>query len=393
MSKKIKPQQRTVSSNPLVFRSNINIGNLDAESDNIFLEEAFINKAEVDLLSNIEDSRCVIIGRTGSGKTAIIKHLEQTNTDIKIVRIEPEAMALTYLSNSTILNYFEKLDVKLELFYKTLWKHVFIIELLKLYSGSDQGKIDNLIEWFKEKLWRDQSKKRAFEYLSKWKDSFWQNTEFKIKEMEESVTEKLAQKFNLKTQEVLPMLAELERGTEKSQNNITKTEVINKSQQVVNELQIQDINEVIKIMKHDLFDKRKNKFFIIIDDLDKEWVDKKIVYDLIKNMIDAIKELRTIEGTKIVIGLRENLLNLVLEKSKSRGLQREKYESLFLKMRWSESELKELIEKRLSYIFKGKYAKREVKIEDIMRMSGDKTNSAFQYILERTLMRPRDILE
>ncbi len=145
MSKKIKPQQRTASSNPLVFRSNINIGNLDAESDNIFLEEAFINKAEVDLLSNIEDSRCVIIGRTGSGKTAIIKHLEQTNTDIKIVRIEPEAMALTYLSNSTILNYFEKLDVKLELFYKTLWKHVFIIELLKLYSDSDQGKIDNLI--------------------------------------------------------------------------------------------------------------------------------------------------------------------------------------------------------------------------------------------------------
>ena len=310
------------------------------------------------------------------------------------MRIEPETMALTYLSNSTILSYLEKLDIKMELFYKSLWKHVFVIELLKLYSGSDQGKLDNLFDRFKNKFsGKDQSKKKALEYLSKWKDSFWQNTEYKIKEMESTVSEKLAERLGIKTNELLPFLASLDSSSERNQSQSIKIEVINKSQIVVNELQIQEINEVIKIMKNDLFDKRKAKYFILIDDLDKEWVDNKIVYDLIKNMIDAIKELKAIEGTKIVIAVRENLLRLVVEKSKSRGFQREKYESLLLSLKWSESELKDLVERRLSLIFKGKYAQRDIRVDEVMRLSNDKSVSTFAYILQRTLLRPRDVID
>ncbi len=303
-------------------------------------------------------------------------------------------MSLTYLSNSTILSYLEKMGIKMDLFYKTLWKHVFIIELLKLYSGSDQGKMDNLIDWFVQKFTaKDQSKKKVLDYLHKWKGSFWLNIEYKIKEMESTVSEKLAEKLGIKSQQLLPFLAELEDSHEKSTSQTIKTEVINKSQIVVNELQIQEINEMIKRMKSDLFDKRKARFFILVDDLDKEWVDNKIVYDLIKTMIDAIKELKVIEGTKIVIALRENLLRLVINKSKSRGFQQEKYESLYLKLKWSEPELRELVEKRISLIFKGKYAQRHIKVEDVFRISNDKSQSALDYILQRTLLRPRDVID
>jgi GTPase SAR1 family protein len=119
----------------LKFTRNLDIGSLEAEDDN-FLISAFIEKQDSTVLQETDNQKCIIVGRTGTGKSALIRRLIEGEENVSQIR--PEEMSLKYLSNSDILEYFRKLDVKLDLFYKVLWKHVFIVEILKLYYGPNK---------------------------------------------------------------------------------------------------------------------------------------------------------------------------------------------------------------------------------------------------------------
>ena len=126
--------------------------------------------------------------------------------------------------------------------------------------------------------------------------------------------------------------------------------------------------------------------------MDKDWVDDKIVYDLIKGLIEVIKDFRKIPNVKIVIALRTNILNKVFKKNLSRGIQREKYEHLYLKIEWDSNDLRNLINNRLSVLMRGQYSQKPPTIDEILPKSTKKFQSGFDYILERTLLRPRDLI-
>lgn len=128
------------------FKSHQSIGAPDAETDNN-LNEVFIDNGAYEALVNPDIPKCIIIGRTGSGKSALIKKLRDSEEFIST--LNPEQMSLTYLTNSTILTYLRKLDVSIGFFYKVLWKHVFIVEILKLYLGEDASKKQSVFQ----KLW------------------------------------------------------------------------------------------------------------------------------------------------------------------------------------------------------------------------------------------------
>src|SRR5436190_11858098 len=165
------------------FRRNIDLGSLDAESDK-FLFDAFVEKDDLEILKNTKDPKCIILGRTGVGKSALIRYIE--NSEEHIVRIQPEAISLRHLSNSDIINYFQKLGVKLDLFYKVLWTHIFIVELIKLCFHNNTSISKNFLEWVREKF-PDKKRKQAIEYLEKWEDKFWEHTEYRVKELETSL--------------------------------------------------------------------------------------------------------------------------------------------------------------------------------------------------------------
>src|SRR5690606_20872751 len=135
------------------------------------------------VLTEMNSQRSILIGRTGSGKSAILQHIEKYQN--RVVRIDPEAMSLRFLSNSTLINYFKKNDVNLNFFYKILWKHVFVIELLRLYFSYDKKKNDNWISEFLQKVGNKFNPKRekALEYFHKWSQEFWIDTEKRIKEI------------------------------------------------------------------------------------------------------------------------------------------------------------------------------------------------------------------
>ena len=383
---KNKSNSKVISVPKFKFQKHIDIGAPDAETDNILMD-AFIEKDALTALLNMNNQKSIIIGRTGSGKSAILKYIELTQD--KVYRIKPEAMSLRYLSNSTILNYFNALDVNLTFFYKVLWKHVFIVELLKLYFGENHSKKNNFFETITEKIKSklgktNPKKEKAVSYLKNWSNDFWASTEHRIKELEKMIQTKFISETGIKVFDHL----DLKNNKESLEARKTLTEIKYKAERIINESQAEEIFEIINIMEEELFTDPQKKFFIIIDDLDKEWIPSDVRYDMIGSMIEVIKEFQSLKGAKIIISLRDNLFQLIFAGFKHKGGQREKFKSLYINLEWNEHELKKLLERRLEIIsdrnltIKGAFDK---------NYSSDGT-TGFDYMLERTFLRPRDVI-
>ena len=366
------------------FNKNFEIGSPDAETDRI-LFDVFVENDALQALIDTNNQKSIIIGRTGSGKSALLKYIE-----VKIEhssRIEPESMSLRFLSNSNILRYFERLEINLNFFYKVLWKHVFIIELLKLYFGEDLFKKQNFLESIADKF-RNKSgkasnakKEQAIQYLKKWSNEFWLYTEYRIKELEKNIETSFVAESGISIQD---LILKLKSGNKESDKTIT--DIKYKAEKVINESQAAEIHEIINIMREEIFINHSKRYYLIIDDLDKEWIPSTMRYNLIGAMIEVIKEFQLFSGVKIIIALRDNLYQLVFAGFKHKGGQREKFKPLYVNLEWEISELEELVEKRLS-----KITDNAIKVKDAFNITHN-DKSGFQYMLERTFQRPRDII-
>ncbi|MBP7496226.1 MAG: hypothetical protein KA792_00995 [Bacteroidales bacterium] len=373
--------------NTYKFRPNIDIGSLDAENDKLLIN-AFVEKNEFQLLKEFENNKCIVLGRTGSGKSALLKYLETSNSNIK--RIDPQSMSLRHLSNSTIINYFKSYEVNLDLLFKVLWRHVFIVEIIKLIYGTDIPKSKRYLEWIKEKAKNDKSRKIAIDYLAKWEDHFWEHTEHRIKEIEKKVESNYYKAiegedeiFKLQNDEI----------KEHPQYGRIKEVIKYKAEKVINESQVEALKGILDILKEDILKKSQKKYYIIIDDLDKEWVANTIVYDLIKALFETIKEFTAMPNLKIIIALRSNIHKKIFKENVSRGIQREKYNDMYLDIIWSREELELLINNRLRELMRAQYTNETPKIEDILPDESKREKSGFDYILDRTFNRPRDIID
>lgn len=368
------------------IRRTLKIGSPDAETDDI-LFEAFVRNDTLQEIIDTKNQKSILLGRTGSGKSAVIKYIEK-NCD-NVVRIEPEALSLQYLTNSTILKYFRSLEVNLNLFYKVLWKHVFIVELLKMYFKDDFDKekkglwLQNLRDSFLRRIGKlDPKKEKALDYLEKWTDKFWADTEYRIKELENSVSQSFRAALGIKAQFVN---SEAELKNEIGEKSLT--EVKHKAESIIHEAQSTELIEIFNIMKKDLFDEHQKTFFIVIDDLDREWIETSFRYDLIGAMVEVIKEMRQFKGVKIVISLRENLSELLQLGSRHEGGQREKFKPLYANMKWDEEDLKKLIDKRLKHI-----TDQNLNIKNAFFETRRTNHTGIEYVLQRTFMRPRDVI-
>jgi Cdc6-like AAA superfamily ATPase len=89
-----------MSKNPTILRPGANIGNSSAEADDEFLFECFVDHPAVSIMADLSSSKFFISGRTGSGKTAVLRMLEKQNKNVSSVDLHE--LALGYLANSTI---------------------------------------------------------------------------------------------------------------------------------------------------------------------------------------------------------------------------------------------------------------------------------------------------
>ncbi|WP_282779602.1 P-loop ATPase, Sll1717 family [Phaeodactylibacter xiamenensis] len=383
------------------FRANVDLGNLEAESDQ-YLLKGFVPKAEFELLKDLSCPKCIVVGRTGAGKSALLRKLKEEEESV--IAIDPEALSLRHLSNSTIINYFLDLDVKLDLFYKVLWRHVFVVEIVKEHFSDSRGDSFRIIQSLKERFGKDRSKKAALDYLEKWEEKFWENTEHQIKEVETTVENAFKRElkgvvkgdatyndkgFGLKS--LIELAGSLIK--EGKEGERVLIEVKNKAQKVINELQVDELKSLMQILQKDVLPKIQKKYYIVIDDLDKDWVDSKIVYDLIRALMEVVKEFSRFPQVKIVMALRTNIDKEIFDKNTSRGVQREKIDYLYLNISWTKEELIVLINERLKILMKDTYTNQTPTIMDIIPETTKKHGSAVEYLVDRTLLRPRDMLD
>lgn len=297
-------------------------------------------------------------------------------------------MSLRFLSNSTILNYFKSLNVNLSLFYKVLWKHVFIVELLKMcfkddLLSTDGGKFQNMLNSLKDLTKKkDPQKDRALKYLESWSNDFWQETEYRIKSFEQTLLKSYAASFGVKVENLNLSISETQSKGEKY-----VYEAKSKAEKVIQDSQSNDLIQIIGIIKEGLFNRHQKKFYLVIDDLDQEWIEQSFRYELIGAMIEVIKEFRQLSGVKVIISLRENLNELVFSGIQNRGGQREKFKPLYSTLSWSEDELKELLDRRLKNL-----TNNQLPVKQAFREDRRNNKSSVGYVIERSFHRPRDII-
>ena len=365
------------------FRTLDNIGVAAAEDDSDFLRECFVDTGHLKVLSDCVDPRSIIVGRTGSGKTALLTMLSEDQE--RVIEVQPESLALSYISNSTILQFFERLGVKLDIFFKLLWRHVLTVELIKRHAeiGNEQDKNS-----FLNRLRRDPARenfKKALSYIDNWGSNFWEGTESRIKEVTTNLEKNLEQSAKVGFPNMNLSMTNADKLSQEE-----KAQIVNRAQGVVNDVQIRELSEIISLVDN-ILDDRQKRYYIIIDRLDENWIEDQLRYRLIRALIETVKDFRKIRHAKIIIALRLDLIERVFRLTKDPGFQEEKYESLYLKVSWNKPTLTAMLDNRINCLIKRHFTTQSVSHKDILPPKID-NDSPINYILNRSLMRPRDVI-
>jgi hypothetical protein len=312
----------------------------------------------------------------------------------RAISLNPEDLALSYLANSNILQFVASIGVKVDVLFRLLWRHALIVEILRShFKIVDKAHKKWFFEWFGRDRERDERHGRARAYLDQWGDKFWETTEVRVRELIKTIEDQIKESVGLHA-------GVLELGVSQ-QGNIgerERTEIVQRAQEVVNKVQIRELSTIIELLDAILDDPQK-KYFIVIDRLDEDWVEDSLRLRLIRALIETVKDFRKVDNAKVVIALRSDLIARVFRQTRDAGFQEEKYESLYLRMRWTKARLSELLDLRLSQLVRRRYSpKGAVSLVELLPAnikSGPgkgRKESGVDFLISRTLMRPRDAI-
>src|SRR5690554_4649857 len=148
----------------IVIKKGVRLGELDAEADEDMLSSCFYDNGQVHELLDVSSPRSIVLGRTGSGKSALIYKISSEVEHSSI--LDPNDVSVRFLEHSNIIQFFNELGVKLDLFYRILWRHLLTVELLKLrYSLRNQSDNTSFLGRINEWAQRDSVRQRALDYF------------------------------------------------------------------------------------------------------------------------------------------------------------------------------------------------------------------------------------
>lgn len=234
------------------------------------------------------------------------------------------------------------------------------------------------------------------ECIQKWGESFWQDTDYRITEITKSAENSLVEGASAELKAKIGEIGEggfaLKSEKIKKLTESEKAEVKKRGQEVVSTIQIQKLDDVIRLLNENVLIDGQKVWYITIDDLDGDWIDSDLRYFLIQALLEAIRDINNqIDNVKIVIALRDDLIIRTFRKIKNPGFQSDKYKSMHLEIQWQQDDLSKLINKRISLLVKKTSVESEITLEKLLPDSSNKTNY-INYFFERTLMRPRDVI-
>lgn len=376
-----KPQAG--AANPLALKPGMSIGAADAVDDGSWLFQCFEDSGLLGELRSLDSPKFIIKGRTGSGKSALLLKLEREVSNV--IRIDPGHLCLQHISNSDILRFIAKNEVRLEPFLEIIWKHTIATELLrrkyKVFTSEDSssffGQILNTVQ---------AGRRRSIEYLRDFGLEIWPEFEERVTAVTKKVEDEIRGELGL-AELGLPLTASGSHVATTEQ----KQEIQRRIQKVLGTNQLSRLQTVIQFMAEEVFTDPQRPYYVIIDDLDRFYVDDSIRLRLLRALIDVVKKFRPIRNVKFCIALRSDLLEEIFEKTRDQGFQEEKFEDNIITIRWNRDQLFRLVERRLKELYRRKYTKENVKFYDVFcEQVGQQP--VMEYVLDRTLMRPRDAI-
>jgi hypothetical protein len=157
-------------------------------------------------------------------------------------------------------------------------------------------------------------------------------------------------------------------------------------------MQIPKLNQMLTIINNEILDSPQHFTYIVIDDLDKQWVNDELVILLIKELFQAVLDMQKVNYLKIVVALRTNIFQQFSYEKQGKGGQEEKFRALSLDLKWTKSDLISLLDTRVETASSFFGVESVKKLVDLLPHVNKKTSNPTNYILEHTLMRQRDAI-
>lgn len=369
------------------LKSGFTLGGEQAEADPL-LEQAFFVTSDFLTIESRADPRCFLVGRTGSGKSAVLQRLEETHAD-HTIRINPEDLSLPYITDLQVIRYLDGLGVNLDLFWIALWKHVLIVEILRhRYKLSGPEAKQNFMERLREKVRRDQGKAAALAYLDEFEGKFWCETDERVRDITDKFSRSLTQNASVNANQP-PLGVDVGFDANSTVSTETRKQQADRYQRIVNETQLAKLNKMIEILNEDILDDQ-HFTYILIDDLDRDWIDESLANDLIRCLFRTVLDLKRVQNLKALVALRTNIFR-ELDFGRKSGGQEEKFRSLVLPLTWTRGELQRMLSERVLIAAEANSLDARV-VEDLLPSQNRTRGNPLDYILDRTLLRPRDAI-
>ena len=374
------------------FSPGMGFGMAAAEQDSL-LPDCFFPTSFYHIIRDISDPRSGLIGRSGSGKTAILERLKSDS--FRTVSIDPDELAFRYLGGSDLIQALRESGVNLDYFYKLLWRHVFVVEILKHRFPEDArqtGLVWQLIERIQRRVKPDQARERAIKYLDDWGATVLQEPHERVQQIHESFEQRLKARLGVNGpwRKVFGLDAGVEGEVIRRRDVEERVQI---AQEVVSQIQVQDLNAVRDYIGTDIIDDPQNPCFVLIDDLDRFWVEEPSLYELIRALLLEIYDWSRVPNVKIVYALRDNVLHKVENDFRSRSYQREKLADQQVRLQWTRDQLIDLADKRLAWLAGKPGDSNAPRLSGLLPRKGSNRPSGINFLLDRTLNRPRDVID
>lgn len=373
-----------------VFPPAFSLGSGQAEADPL-LHAGFFESAHYRAAESREDPRSFIIARTGAGKTALLERLERVHQG-HVIRISPDDLSLPYITERDVFRVLQELGVNLDNLFVALWKHVLIVEIIRhRYSVDSEAAKRNFLSTLRETLRRDPGKKAALEYLDDFEGKFWCDADERVRQITDRIEEQLNAAGKASGDLASVLSIGFEAGGKSEHFKQVRREYASKFQRIVNETQLARLNRMMGVLDEDVLDSENHFTYVVIDDLDRNWVDERLTNDLVACLFSSVLDLQRVRNLKILVALRVNLFEQ-LRYSRSTIGQKEKLRAQMLQMTWTHADLNQLLDARVRAATAHAGMAPASSVKSILPKANKKRGSALDYILDKTLMRPRDAL-
>jgi len=400
-----------------VFRYLDKIGANDAESDQRFLEFCFEDTGNVQILTDVSRPECIVVGRTGAGKSALLLEIAKRKGDF-CIQMDPEKLSFNHVANSTAIQTISDFGINLDPFYKLLWRHTIAVTILQeKFAIVDVESQRKFVEYIKGKFesrdrrkQKEQSRKKrekVLDYLNEWQDKFFEEVEYRIV----AVTTKFETEVANAVQEaagidiragakglglrISDQCKSNSKALDRTAEDITQ-EVRHKAQSVINKIHAQQLMGILELLD-DVIDDPGKPVYVLVDKLDEDWADESIRYRMLRGLLDTVKEFRNVSNAKLIVALRKDLLERLFRECRTdAGFQEDKFRDFQLPLRWHRLQLRSIIDKRVSHLIKDRYTKANVSFEDIAPRKvkfKERRVDTFEFIADHTWGRPRDFIE